>query len=110
MATVAIMQPYFNPYAGYFRLLAAADLFVNYDCVQFPRRGWVYRNRLPDSNGAAGWLTLPLEKAPRSATFGDLRFPADSIARLDVAIAPLSRPSGRARGRTARACLDRSRA
>ena len=28
MTTVAIMQPYFLPYAGYFRLCAAADLFV----------------------------------------------------------------------------------
>ena len=82
MATVAIMQPYFFPYAGYFRLFAAADLFAIYDCVQFPRRGWVHRNRLPDSNGAAGGLTLPLEKAPRSAIISDLRFPADAIARL----------------------------
>ena len=32
---VAIMQPYFMPYAGYFRLFAAADLFVALDCVQF---------------------------------------------------------------------------
>jgi hypothetical protein len=38
--SVAIMQPYFIPYAGYFRLFAATDLFVIYDCVQFPRRGW----------------------------------------------------------------------
>lgn len=25
--TVAVMQPYFFPYAGYFRLMAAADHF-----------------------------------------------------------------------------------
>ncbi|MEL6186537.1 MAG: WbqC family protein, partial [Myxococcota bacterium] len=29
---VAIMQPYFMPYLGYFRLFAATDLFVVYDC------------------------------------------------------------------------------
>ena len=63
--TVAIMQPYFFPYAGYFRLLAASDLFVIYDCVQFPRRGWVHRNKLIDASGEARWLTLPLEKAPQ---------------------------------------------
>jgi hypothetical protein len=39
MTTVAVMQPYFMPYAGYFRLFAAADVFVLFDCVQFPRRG-----------------------------------------------------------------------
>jgi WbqC-like protein family len=50
--TVAIMQPYFLPYAGYSRLFAATDLFVVYDCVQFPRRGWVHRNRLVNTAGA----------------------------------------------------------
>src|SRR6266571_5343273 len=80
--TVAIMQPYFVPYAGYFRLLAAADLFVLYDCVQFPRRGWVHRNRLPDATGRLQWLTLPLAKAPRQVSIRDLRFRPDAAAAL----------------------------
>jgi WbqC-like protein family len=62
------MQPYFMPYAGYFRLMAAADLFVFYDCVQFPRRGWVHRNKLTHKSGAAEWLTLPLAKGDRDST------------------------------------------
>lgn len=72
--TVAIMQPYFFPYAGYFRLFAASDLFVIYDCVQFPRRGWVHRNRFVDASGVERWLTLPLEKAPQNVLIRDLRF------------------------------------
>jgi hypothetical protein len=80
--TVAIMQPYFIPYAGYFRLFAASDLFVIYDCVQFPRRGWVHRNLLPNASGVARWLTLPLEKAPQTTLIHDLRFPPDAGARL----------------------------
>src|SRR3954465_13729467 len=71
---VAIMQPYFIPYAGYFRLFAACDLFVIYDCVQFPRRGWVHRNRLADESGAGGWLPLRLEKTPQDTLIRDLRF------------------------------------
>ena len=82
MATIAIMQPYFFPYAGYFRLFAAADLFVLYDCVQFPRRGWVHRNRLPDGKGEPAWLTLPLARAPHATTIRDLRFPAAAAASL----------------------------
>src|SRR5262244_1544533 len=78
--TVAIMQPYFVPYAGYFRLYAASDLFVVYDCVQFPRRGWVHRNRLVDRTGALRWLTLPLAKAPRDILIRDLRFTSDAEA------------------------------
>lgn len=76
--SVAIMQPYFFPYAGYFRLLAQADLFVIYDCVQFPRRGWVHRNKLPDVNGVDQWLTLPLRKSPQDILIRDLQFSADA--------------------------------
>lgn len=62
------MQPYFFPYGGYFRLFSGADLFVVLDCVQFPRRGWVHRNRLDNANGEPQWLTLPLVKSDRDAT------------------------------------------
>ena len=86
--TVAIMQPYFLPYAGYFRLFAASDLFVIYDCVQFPRRGWVHRNRLNDARGLERWLTLPLEKAPRTILIRDLRFPFDAAELLAHRLRP----------------------
>src|SRR6185436_14958299 len=82
--TVTIMQPYFIPYAGYFRLFAASDLFVIYDCVQFPRRGWVHRNRLPDASGAQRWLTLPLESAPQNTLIRDLRFASDAAGQWAV--------------------------
>jgi hypothetical protein len=92
--TIAVMQPYFIPYAGYFRLFAASDLFVVYDCVQFPRRGWVHRNRLPDRTGTLRWLTLPLERAPRETLIRDLRFAPDAkgllaqrLRRFDLATA-----------------------
>jgi hypothetical protein len=69
------MQPYFLPYAGYFRLFALSDLFVVYDCVQFPRRGWLHRNRLQNINKKPRWLTLPLLKADRDTTrIMDLQF------------------------------------
>jgi hypothetical protein len=74
--TIAIMQPYFIPYAGYFHLFAATDLFVIYDCVQFPRRGWVHRNRFVDAAGNQRWLTLPIAKAPRNGLISELRFSA----------------------------------
>ena len=80
--TVAIMQPYFIPYAGYFRLFAASDLFVIYDCVQFPRRGWVHRNKMPGADGRECWLTLPLAKMPRDVRIRDLSFCADAGAIL----------------------------
>ena len=79
---VAVMQPYFAAYAGYYRLLGAADVFVVFDCVQFPRRGWVHRNRLPDARGEPDWLTLPLKSAPYEAPIRDLEFAEDAEARM----------------------------
>lgn len=79
---VAIMQPYFVPYAGYFRLFHAVDLFVIYDCVQFTRRGYVHRNQLPNSNGESDWLTLPLTKAPQDISIADLTFSSDAEERM----------------------------
>lgn len=67
--TIAVMQPYWAPYAGYFRLFVAADLFVVFDCVQFPRRGWVHRYK--DEKG--DWVTLPLQKAPRNTRICDMK-------------------------------------
>lgn len=91
---IAIMQPYFMPYAGYFRLFAAAELFVVYDCVQFPRRGWVHRNQLVDRAGNPHWLTLPLEKASRDTTrICDLQFRAAADLEWQAELARFPAPN-----------------
>jgi hypothetical protein len=43
---VAIMQPYFFPYIGYFQLINYVDLFVVYDDVNFIKQGWITKNRI----------------------------------------------------------------
>jgi hypothetical protein len=88
--TVAIMQPYFLPYAGYFRLISESDLFVVYDCVQFPRRGWLHRNKLIDRGGEARWLTLPLKGCPQDTLIRDLEFPPDAAAEMADRLRPFS--------------------
>jgi hypothetical protein len=82
MTTIAVMQPYFLPYAGYFRLFAAADRVALLDCVQFPRRGWVHRNQFTGANGDPVWLTLPLQPAPRDTLISELRFTDDAEQTL----------------------------
>jgi hypothetical protein len=86
VTSVAVIQPYFVPYAGYFRLFTAADAVVLFDCVQFPRRGWVHRNRFATSTGEPAWLTLPLQKAEREVAIADLRFTPDAPARLEAQV------------------------
>jgi len=43
---IAIMQPYFFPYIGYWQLLAMADVFVVYDDGLYRKSGWIHRNRM----------------------------------------------------------------
>lgn len=57
---VAIMQPYFLPYIGYFQLIRAVDLFVVYDNIKYTKKGWINRNRLLQ-NGEAVMFSLPLK-------------------------------------------------
>ena len=58
---LAIMQPYFLPYIGYFQLMAAVDLFVVYDRIKYTKKGWINRNRML-VNGADAMFSLPLKK------------------------------------------------
>jgi hypothetical protein len=87
---VAVMQPYFFPYAGYYRLLAAAETFVVFDDAQFTRRGRVHRCEVPGPSGAVEWLTLPLERQPQSTAIRDLRFAANARETFDARLARLS--------------------
>ena len=58
---LAITQPYFLPYIGYYQLLAAVDTFVVYDNIKYTKKGWINRNRLL-LNNEAGTFSLPLKK------------------------------------------------
>jgi hypothetical protein len=59
---VGVMQPYFFPYIGYFQLIAASDVFVFHDDVQFIKGGWISRNRIL-KDGQPVWITFPVRSA-----------------------------------------------
>ncbi len=59
---LAIMQPYFFPYLGYFQLIFASDKFVFYDDVNYIKSGWINRNRIL-VHGEARFFTVPLRGA-----------------------------------------------
>ena len=61
---VAILQPGYLPWLGYFDLLASADQFVLYDDVQFDKRSWRNRNRIL-LQGNPFWLTVPVLQKSR---------------------------------------------
>jgi hypothetical protein len=59
---LAIMQPYFFPYIGYWQLMHAVDRFVIYDDVNYITRGWVNRNCILNF-GKPIYITAPLQHA-----------------------------------------------
>lgn len=73
MKRIAIMQPTYLPWAGYFGLISAVDCFVILDSVQFARRSWQQRNQIKTNNGSV-WLTLPvLSKGSYDQNIKDVR-------------------------------------
>ncbi len=60
MTVAAIHQPNYLPWPGYFHKLAAADVFVYLDAVQYPRgQSFAARNRIKTPNGVI-YLTIPV--------------------------------------------------
>lgn len=72
---VAIMQPTFIPWLGYFAMISAVDCFVFLDDVQFARRSWQNRNRIKGPY-AEKMLTLPVARAPRETTINAIQIAA----------------------------------
>lgn len=60
---LAIMQPYFFPYIGYFQLIKAADKMILYDLVTYRKGSWMNRNRLIDkSKNSTEYFRVPVRK------------------------------------------------
>jgi hypothetical protein len=70
---IAIMQPYFFPYIGYFQLIKASDRFILFDDVQYIRHGWINRNRVLKPAGGWQYITLPLAAHSRNTLIKDIQ-------------------------------------
>jgi hypothetical protein len=54
------MQPYFFPYFEQFRLIAACDLWVVFDTVQYTRKSWMNRNRILNRDKGWAYISVPV--------------------------------------------------
>ena len=77
---LAIMQPYFVPYLGYWQLLNAVDRFVIYDDVNYIKGGWINRNRIL-INGNPSYITIPLYQASPNKLICDISMQSSSVWR-----------------------------
>jgi hypothetical protein len=81
---VAIMQPYFFPYLGYFALIQQTDFFVAFDPVQYIRKGWMNRNRV--LKPAEGWqyLTAPMQAHSQEALISEVQVQAGDEWKVKI--------------------------
>ena len=57
--SIAIMQPTYLPWLGYFGLIDQVDIFIIFESVQFSKRSWQQRNKIKTASGPI-WLPVPV--------------------------------------------------
>jgi len=80
---VAIHQPDFLPWPGFFHRLLRAELYIALDHVQFvagTSRSWTHRDRIKTLAGAR-WLSLSVQKAPLGTPIKEIRLSSDPAWR-----------------------------
>ena len=80
---LAIMQPYFLPYLGYFQLMSAVDKIALLDDANFINGGWINRNRIA-VQGEPHWLTLPLAKASQNRLINEIEIVDDPVWKRKI--------------------------
>jgi len=79
--TIAIMQPYFFPYIGYWQLINAVDLFVIFDDVNFIKKGYVNKNSILVA-GKSQSFTLELLKSSQNRLINEIEVGGNSVKIL----------------------------
>jgi hypothetical protein len=74
--TIAIMQPYFLPYIGYFQLIQAVDTFIFCDDVHFIKGGFINRNNIL-LNGQKYRFTIPVQHVHFDTTIRETKVAND---------------------------------
>jgi hypothetical protein len=78
---VAVHQPNYLPYLGFFDKMRQADVFVIHDDAQFTDSEFIHRNRIRIYNGWK-WLTVPVFKEP--VAIRDVRIKSDAVNNAPV--------------------------
>jgi hypothetical protein len=82
--SVAIQQPYFFPYLGYFALIQQTDFFVAFDPVQYIRKGWMNRNRVLKPVEGWQYLTAPMQTHAQEALISEVQVQAGAEWKVKI--------------------------
>jgi hypothetical protein len=75
---IAIMQPYFLPYIGYFQAIEAVDKYILYSNLNFTKKGWINRNRLLIKNQSVFTITVPIKDRSQNKLISSIKIIANS--------------------------------
>lgn len=62
VSRIAVLQPSYLPWLGFFEQMMSVDTFVFYDDVQYTKNDWRNRNRIKTKDGFL-WLTIPVNSS-----------------------------------------------
>jgi len=89
MRCIAIMQPTYLPWMGYFDLMDQVDAFVLLDDVELSKQSWQQRNRIRTQKGLE-WLTVPVrvkgklhQKLNEARIVDNAGFPRKHLAAIE---------------------------
>nr|WP_321497934.1 WbqC family protein [uncultured Methanolobus sp.] len=75
---IAIHQPNYLPYLGFFDKMEKSDIFVIYDDAQFSKSDFHHRNKIRIYHGSR-WLTIPVDK--KRVQIKDIKIKNDQIIK-----------------------------
>lgn len=83
MKIIAICQPHFFPWIGYFNMIYNCDEFIFLDNVQFNRRSWQNRTYIKHfKTGEKKWLSMSLLKPSRSLKINELNISEENLPKF----------------------------
>lgn len=84
MMKLAIMQPYFMPYIGYFQAIKAVDKYILYSNLNFIKEAWMNRNRVRQRDGRLCYIMVPLQHKSSNTLIFDILIDNSKHWRKDI--------------------------
>lgn len=81
---LAINQPYFFPYLGYFSLIKQTDQFILLDEIQYIKQGWISRNRILAPEGGWRYIRVPIAKYRQTDMISQVRISSNEDWRGEL--------------------------
>lgn len=81
---LAIMQPYFMPYIGYFQAIKAVDKYILYSNLNFIKEAWMNRNRVRQKDGRVCYVLVPLQHKSSNTLIYDILIDNSKHWRKDI--------------------------